>query len=238
MSARPGSAVFPLESIRRLPPGMDTCAASPTATIFDPDMTMVPRSIGAPPLPSMIRTLVIAMDPAACAAVTHASSAAATQPAIAAPLPRRAIARRCSGHCLILPASVRLRNWRELRCRSCAGRLTTSRGRPGYSAPMEMLSARLACSLVRFLPNKRHLVRALADTESRIQQAVRRPLAALQRIVVRREARAGVAVVRAGKSFVVAGHRSDVLDVDRARPLRNLVDPAAHVLRTARAPLR
>src|SRR5579863_4874213 len=61
MSASPGSTEPPLPSMWRLPAGTCTSDDAPMATIRWPSTTMLPRSMGTPPLPSMILTFVIAI---------------------------------------------------------------------------------------------------------------------------------------------------------------------------------
>src|SRR5215469_5999851 len=79
MSARPGMAVLPPSSIVRAALGMEMFEDGPTATIFRPSTTIVPCSMGAPPLPSTMRTLVNAMDCALAKVLNMAAQATANR---------------------------------------------------------------------------------------------------------------------------------------------------------------
>src|SRR5256885_7451345 len=60
---KPGTIVLPLASMRCAPAGMVVEFAGPTAVTRPPLTTSVPRSIGARPVPSMMRALVNATVP-------------------------------------------------------------------------------------------------------------------------------------------------------------------------------
>ena len=76
-SMRPGITVRPERSIVSAPAGTPIVAAGPTRTMRSPSMTMRPFSIGAAPLPSMMRTLsrTTGRVCAVSAAATHSAIA-------------------------------------------------------------------------------------------------------------------------------------------------------------------
>src|SRR5262245_6580615 len=84
---KPGTIVLPLASIRCAPVGMLVDAAGPTAVIRPPETTSVPRSIGARPVPSIIRALVKATVAPAVGACASEGGNASVASASSVPAP-------------------------------------------------------------------------------------------------------------------------------------------------------
>src|SRR2546429_662135 len=252
MSASPGISTLPCRSVTAARGGIFTCPAGPAASMVAPRTTTLACSTAGAPVPSMSTALVKAC--AGCAAVPAAPARAGAREVVASrttarmrspsgtPQKRRSEERRVPVSALGF--GFRMRLLRD------SSRRRLLEAHPGLDArgprstdhkpwmtrlfrPDEDGVTQVAVLIGEILDKQGHLVALVPAPDPQIREAVSGAVARALHVVVRRVARPDVGVVDAREAGPACGERPLILEIARDREVRNLIDGAAGLLRSA-----
>src|SRR5216110_929647 len=251
MSASPGISTLPCRSVTAAPAGTFTCPAGPAASMVAPRMTTVACSTAGAPVPSMSTALVkacagrAAVPPAPARApareVANTTTARMSRPS-GTPKKPRSEGRRA-------PVSALGFGFRMRRLRDSSRRRLLE-AHPGLDArgprstdhkpwmtglfrPDQDGVTQVGVLIGEILYEHGHLVALVAAPDPQIREAVAGAVARALYVVVRRVARPDVGVVDAREAGPACGESPLILEIARDREVRNLIDGAAGLLRSA-----
>src|SRR5258708_6996852 len=244
MSVSPGISTLPLRSVTLAPRGTLTEAAGPADSMLVPRTTTVACSTAGEPVPSISTAFV-----KACTAGADASAAPARAGATPIAPPRKSAAPKSPQG----PPAKRRREARRVPW-SLPGlrfRMRLLEAHPPFDADgprrtdHEAGMTRLFRSdqdgiaqvrmLIReVLDEQGHLVALVPAPEPQVREVVPGAIPRTDHVVVRRIARPDMGIVGTRKARPAGGQGALVLEIRRGRDLRNLVDGAPGLLRSAR----